>query len=92
MDNVAFHHSKVIKQLPIDKGINPLYTVPYTPDLNPIENVFSVIKHYVRKNNPKTKSALKENINASVRKINPESLTKMFKRSFGLSDFVIRKW
>ena len=49
MDNVSFHKTKKIKRLLENENKKAIYTVPYTPDLNPIENVFSVVKHYVRK-------------------------------------------
>jgi transposase len=44
MDNVRFHHSNVVKDACSKMGIQILYTPPYSPDFNPIENVFSIIK------------------------------------------------
>jgi len=44
MDNVAFHHAKVIKEYAKTIGIHLLYTPPYSPWFNPIEGVFSIIK------------------------------------------------
>jgi transposase len=49
LDNVRFHHSKSIKQLIISHGHSIEYTPPYSPDLNPVEHVFSVLKSKVRK-------------------------------------------
>jgi transposase len=44
LDNVAFHHSKVIKELANIKNFILLYTPPYSPWYNPIEGIFSVVK------------------------------------------------
>lgn len=49
MDNVRFHHSKIIKELILQKGWDILYTVPYSPIFNPIEGVFSIVKRHYQK-------------------------------------------
>jgi transposase len=49
MDNVAFHHSKIIKELIHKKGWEYLYTPPYSPVFNPIEGVFSIVKRHYSK-------------------------------------------
>lgn len=50
LDNVSFHHSKdVIKYANSRKWIL-LFTPPYSPDFNPIENVFSCVKAHYKKN------------------------------------------
>ena len=49
MDNVSFHHSKIIKNYINSKNWNIIYTPPYSPNFNPIENIFSKIKNYYRK-------------------------------------------
>ena len=41
MDNVSFHHAKSIHSYIRSKGKEAIYTVPYTPELNPIEISFS---------------------------------------------------
>lgn len=49
MDNVAFHKSNVCKKFIEDKGWKLLYTPPYSPWFNPIENIFFAVKHHYRK-------------------------------------------
>jgi transposase len=44
LDNVAFHHSKLVKLFAISKGWDLLYTPPYCPWFNPIEGIFSIVK------------------------------------------------
>ena len=47
MDNVRFHHSSTIKNLLNDKNIGFMFLPAYSPELNPIENVFSALKSKV---------------------------------------------
>ena len=49
MDNVAFHHSKRAVQLLEDHDIKPVFVPPYSPQCNPIEEVFSLVKREFRK-------------------------------------------
>ena len=42
MDNVSFHKSKIIKETL--KDFNVIYTPPYSPQFNPIEFIYSIIK------------------------------------------------
>lgn len=49
MDNVSFHKSSIVCQAYQDKKVIPLWIPPYTPECNPIENFFSVVKNSYRK-------------------------------------------
>jgi transposase len=44
LDNVSFHRSASTLQAIHDRGLQPLFTSPYSPDYNPIEMYFSWIK------------------------------------------------
>lgn len=48
MDNCAIHHVEHIKDLLTSAGILLIYLPPYSPDFNPIEQVFSYIKYYLK--------------------------------------------
>ena len=49
LDNVRFHHSTSVHDLANSKGWKLLYTPPYSPQFNPIEGIFSIVKrHYHR--------------------------------------------
>jgi transposase len=50
MDNVPFHHSKIVNDYIEDNQYILLFTPPYSPWFNPIENIFSCIKNNFRKN------------------------------------------
>ena len=49
MDNVCFHHSKEVVNYIKTQDWSLLFTPPYSPWFNPIENVFSVVKNQYRK-------------------------------------------
>ena len=47
MDNASIHKAKSLKH--ILNNIHVFYGTPYNPFLNPIEEVFGLWKHYMRK-------------------------------------------
>lgn len=50
MDNASFHHSDRIEEMCADAGVKLVYLPPYSPDLNPIEEFFSELKAFIRRN------------------------------------------
>ena len=58
MDNSRSHKVKKVKEAFEEKGITFLYLPPYSPDLNPIEQMWSRIKAILRKIKPRTVSAI----------------------------------
>lgn len=50
-DNVAFHKTKKAKELASTFGCSLLFIPPYSPNMNPIENVFSKLKSIHKDNN-----------------------------------------
>ena len=44
LDNVRFHHSKIVKEFAETYGFELLYLPPYSPWFQPIEGVFSIMK------------------------------------------------
>jgi transposase len=49
MDNLGSHRGKIIRQLIRSAGAKLFLLPKYSPDLNPIEQVFSKFKHLLRK-------------------------------------------
>lgn len=49
MDNLRAHHTKGVEELLRSVGAVPLYLPPYSPDLNPIEKMWSKMKSILRK-------------------------------------------
>lgn len=51
LDNASFHKSEQTRILIEKRGARLLYLPPYSPDFNPIENYWALLKLYVRKYN-----------------------------------------
>ena len=49
MDNMRSHHVKAVREILEAKGMKVLYLPPYSPDLNPIEKMWSKMKSILRK-------------------------------------------
>ena len=49
MDNLTVHHSKLVQQFMKDRNIGVLFNVLYSPEYNPIELVFNLIKQSFKK-------------------------------------------
>jgi transposase len=49
MDNASFHQGALIKELCDEAGVMLFFLSPYSPDLNPIEELFSQLKAFVRR-------------------------------------------
>jgi transposase len=85
MDNVSFHKSQIIKNTSKDKNYNLLFIPPYTPECNPIENVFSVVKNSYRKRNTNLSLNHIENIKLSFDELDKSSFQRCFNRMY---DFI----
>ena len=54
MKNNYHHKSKMIREKIEDNHNYLLYSVPYHPETNSIEEFFSQLKHYIKKESPNT--------------------------------------
>ena len=53
MDNLGSHKSKAARTAIRARGAHLIFLPPYSPDLNPIEQVFAKLKHLMRKAQPR---------------------------------------
>jgi putative transposase len=58
MDNLGSHKSKAVRQLIRAAGARLFFLPKYSPDLNPIEQVFAKLKHLLRKAAARTADAI----------------------------------
>ncbi len=58
MDNLGSHKGKVVRQLIRSVGAKLFFLPKYSPDLNPIEQVFAKLKHLLRKAAARTADAV----------------------------------
>ena len=84
MDNMKSHHAKAIKQLLERSGIQYLFLPPYSPDLNPIEKLWSKAKALLRKFKARTLEDLPDAIQRAFRAVTPADCFAWF-RSCGYS-------
>lgn len=64
-DNVPFHKASAVSDVCIQNNHKLKFLPPYTPQLNPIEEVFSAWKEHIRSKNSETKEELFENVNSA---------------------------
>jgi len=57
LDNLGSHKAKAARRAIRGKGAHLLFLPPYSPDLNPIEQLFAKLKHLMRKVQERTHQA-----------------------------------
>jgi transposase len=62
MDNLSAHKGGRVRELIEERSCELIYLPPYSPDLNPIEEVFSKIKRFLREMRARSRGALVEAI------------------------------
>ena len=83
MDNAVTHRSQRIKELITNSDNYLLYSVPYNPSTNTIEEFFSQLKHYIKKESPNTYDDIDKVIkNIILTKIKKDHLKNYLKYSF----------
>ena len=83
MDNAVIHKSKIIKNIIENSNNELLYSVPYHPETNAIEEFFSQLKHYIKKESPNTYDDIDKVIKDTIlTKIKKEHLKNYLKHSF----------
>ena len=58
MDNLGSHKRKTVRAALRGAGAKLIFLPPYSPDLNPIEQVFAKLKHLMRKSAERTVEAV----------------------------------
>lgn len=78
MDNMRTHHIKEVQELLQEAGIHLLYLPAYSPDFNPIENMWSKIKAILRKLKIRSSSLLPQAIAKAFSLIRPSDCIGWF--------------
>ena len=73
---------KEVKEFMIKHQIQFLYLPPYSPDLNPIENVFSKVKQYIKTHQPRTIERLKFIMKLAFQNVSKNNYLSYFRHSF----------
>ena len=69
MDNVSFHKQARIIQLIENAGVRVVFLPQYSPELNPIENMWSKLKAYLKQKRVRTVDQLQQHLRLGLEKI-----------------------
>lgn len=72
LDNLGSHKGKVVRQLIRCVGAKLFFLPKYSPDLNPIEQVFAKLKHLLRKAAARTVDAVCDAIGEALQAFTPK--------------------
>ena len=78
LDNGKIHKKEETKQIIRESGNFLVYTCPYHPRLNSIEQFFNQMKHYIKLEKPNTFTALDESVKSSIGKIKQDNYENYF--------------
>jgi transposase len=81
MDNLGSHKGKIVRQLIRSAGAKLFFLPKYSPDLNPIEQVFAKLKHLLRKAAARTVDAVCAAIGDVLHAFTPEECSNYLKNS-----------
>ena len=78
MDNLGSHKPKAIRDAIRGAGARLLFLPKYSPDLNPIEKLFSKIKHWLREAQARTRQAIDDELKKILADIEPQECSNYF--------------
>jgi transposase len=78
LDNLSAHKSPRIAPLLQEAGIELRYLPPYSPDLNPIEQMWSKVKNHLKAIKARTQETLMEAIGEAIAKVTPKDANRFF--------------
>jgi transposase len=87
MDNLSAHKGERVRELIEGRGCELMYLPPYSPDLNPIKEVFSKLKCSIRKAEARSREALLEVIGMALSALGAQDARGLFEHC-GYRDMV----
>jgi transposase len=82
MDNLRVHHATVVMEFLEKHKIRFLFLPPYSPELNPIEEAFSKMKHGIRKQKSRAPEVLYKTIKNSIKTITEDDAISYINHSY----------
>jgi len=87
LDNARSHHNDIIKEAILKSGNQYLFSIPYTPKTNAIEQYFNQLKYYLKKyRNVNNFQQLKHNVIMSLDKIKSKNYENYFNDAYSRKD------
>jgi len=62
MDNLSAHHFRGLREMVEARGRRLVYLPPYSPDFNPLEEGFSAMKAWIRRNREYVLGEMRDNV------------------------------
>jgi transposase len=81
MDNLGSHKGRAVRQLIRSAGAKLFFLPKYSPDLNPIEQVFAMLKHLLRKAAARTVETICTAIGKILAAFTPDECLNYFRNS-----------
>src|SRR5438309_9597684 len=78
MDNLSPHKSELTLGLIAQAGVQVLFLPPYSPDLNPIEKMWSKVKQHLRSAEARTEQQLLQRIGAALASVTAQDAMNWF--------------
>jgi transposase len=80
MDNLGSHKAAALRRMIQAAGARLWYLPPYSPDLNPIEQAFAKIKHWMRAAQKRTIEDTWRHIGSLVASIKPAEMRQLLRK------------
>jgi transposase len=81
MDNLGSHKSLAVRQAIRAAGAHLLFLPPYSPDLNPIEQAFAKLKHWMRTAAPRSRDTLWRSVGTILNRFTPDECANYLKNA-----------
>lgn len=78
MDNLTPHHSEPTLELIVQAGAQVLFLPAYSPDLNPIEKMWSKVKNSLRRQEARTVETLVSALATALAEVTPKDAAHWF--------------
>jgi putative transposase len=80
-DNLGSHKGKAVRRAIRSAGARLLFLPKYSPDLNPIEQVFAKLKTLVRKAEPRTFDAVSDALKNALAQVVPSECANFLRQA-----------
>lgn len=81
MDNLGSHKGEAVRAAIRTAGARLIFLPPYSPDLNPIEQVFAKLKHLLRKAKTRTIEATWQHIGTLLQTFQPQECSNYIRHA-----------
>lgn len=81
LDNLGSHKGKAVRRVIRNAGAHRIFLPPYSPDLNPIEQAFAKLKHWLRQAQPRSIEDIHNSLGTILESFHPEECAEFFKNA-----------